>query len=80
VFNIMSMATQQQREQLARIQQFSYKISYTVHTDQANNRVEFTLTSDDPEAAAFIPQMQEGIVETTCQLLYHMFAMKGERI
>ena len=78
VFNPLAFATPEQREDLANMQQFTGKIKYIVHTDAA--RVEFTLKTDDPEAAQLIPKIQEGIVSSVTQMLYAMFAMSGERI
>lgn len=77
-FNPMAFITPEQREQLAKIQKFTEKVKYTVHTDAG--RVEFTLETDDPEAARLIPQIQEGIINTVTQLLYTTFNMSGERI
>jgi hypothetical protein len=78
VFNPTAFATPQQLEQLAKMQQFTEKIKYIVHTD--DGRVEFSLKTDDLEAAKLIPQIQEGIVSSVTQMLYTMFAMTGERI
>ena len=78
VFNPLAFATPQQREDLAKMQQFTEKIRYVVRTDAAH--VEFTLKTDDPEAAQLIPKIQEGIVVSVTQILYAMFAMSGERI
>jgi hypothetical protein len=78
VFNPAAFATPQQLEQLARMQKFTEKIKYIVHTD--DGRVEFSLQSDDPEAARLIPQIQEGIVSSVTQMLYAIFAMRGERV
>jgi uncharacterized FlaG/YvyC family protein len=78
VFNPTAFATPQQREQLARMQKFTEKIKYIVHTDDTH--VEFSLKSDDHEAAKLIPQIQEGIVSSVTQMLYTMFAMTGERV
>jgi len=78
VFNPLAFATPQQREELAKMQQFTEKIKYIVHTD--DGRVEVSLQTDDPEAAKLIPQIQEGIVSSVTQMLYAMFAMSGERI
>jgi len=78
VFNPLAFATPQQREQLTKMQQFTEKIKYIVHTD--DGRVEFLLKTDDPQAAQLIPQIQEGIVSSVTQMLYAMFAMTGERV
>jgi len=78
VFNPLAFATPQQREEMAKMQQFTEKIKYIVHTD--DGRVEVSLQTDDPEAAKLIPQIQEGIVSSVTQMLYAMFAMSGERI
>lgn len=76
----MALATPQQREQMAKMQQFTQKIKYVVHTEDKENRVEVSLKTDDPEAAQLLPQIREGIVESVTQMLYQMFAMTGERI
>ncbi len=78
VLNPMALATPQQREQLAKMQQFTRKIKYIVHTD--DERVEVSLKTDDPESANLIPQIQEGIVSSVTQMLYTMFDMTGERV
>ena len=78
VFNPMAFATPQQREQLAKMQKFTEKIKYIVHTD--DSRVEVSLQTDDLEAAQLIPQIQEGIVSSVTQMLYAMFSMTGERV
>ena len=78
VFNPLAFATPQQREQLAKMQQFTQKIKYIVHTD--DGRVEVSLQTDDLEAAKLIPQIQEGIVNSVTQMLYTMFTMTGERV
>ena len=74
------LATPEQREKLAQMQQVTKNIRYVVHTDDAANRVEITLQTDDPVAAQLIPQIREGIVDSATQMLYQMFAMAGERI
>ncbi len=78
VLNPMVLATPQQREQLAKMQQFTRKIKYIVHTD--DGRVEVSMKTDDPESANLIPQIQEGIVSSVTQMLYTMFDMTGERV
>jgi len=78
VFNPMAIATPQQKEQLAKMQQFTKKIRYSVHTE--DNRVEVTLNTDDAEAMQLLPQLVEGIVTSTTQMLYTMFSMEGERV
>ncbi len=78
VFNPIAFTTPQQREQLAQAQRFTRKIRYIVHTE--GNRVEFSLSTDDKEAAQLLPQIQEGIVSSVTQMLYTMFAMSGERV
>jgi len=80
VFNPLAMATPQQREQLAKVQQFSKNIKYIVHTEDSENRVEFTLKTDDPQAAELLPQLREGIVASVSQMLYTLYAMEGERV
>jgi hypothetical protein len=76
----MAFATPQQREQLARMQVLSKKIRYIVHTEDKENRVEIILKTDDPEAAKLLPQIREGLVDSSTQMLYQMFAMQGERV
>jgi len=78
VFNPLVTATPQQREELAKAQQFTKHIKYIVHTD--GNGAEFTLQTDDPQAALLIPQLLEGIVLSVTQMLYTLYAMEGERI
>lgn len=77
-FNPMAFATPQQREQMAKFQQFTTNMKYVIHTEA--NMVEVRLETDDPQAAQLIPQLQEGIVGSVTQMLYTMFAMKGERV
>ncbi len=78
VLNPIAFATPQQREQLVQAQQFTKKIKYVVRTE--GNRIEFSLITDDKEAAQLLPQIQEGIVNSVTQMLYTMFAMSGERV
>ena len=78
VFNPMAFATPQQREQLAKFQQFTKNVKCTVHTE--DNRVEIILEAEDPQAAQLIPQLQEGIVTSVSQMLYTMFAVEGRRV
>ena len=78
VFNPMTFATTQQREQLVKMQTLTQRISYVIHTE--DERVEITLKTDDTEAAQLLPQLQEGIVTSVTQMLYQMFAMSGERV
>ncbi|MFW6125488.1 MAG: hypothetical protein ACOC58_00120 [Chloroflexota bacterium] len=78
VFNPMSFATPQQKQHLETMQQFTKSIKYIVHTE--DNRVEFRLETDDPDAAQLIDQLLEGIVTSTTQMLYQMFEMQGERV
>ena len=80
VFNPLAFATPQQKEQLAKMQQFTKNIKYVIHTEDGENRVEVTLKTEDPEAAKLLPQIQEGIVTSMTQMLYQMFAMEGERV
>ena len=78
VFNPIAFAIPQQREQLVQAQQFTRKIKYVVRTE--GNRIEFSLITEDKEAAQLLPQIQEGIVNSVTQMLYTMFAMSGERV
>lgn len=78
MFNPLALATPQQREQMEKMQRFTEKIKYVVHTDES--LVEFSLKTDDAEAAKLIPQIQEGIISSVTQMLYTMFAMSGERV
>jgi hypothetical protein len=77
-FNPMAFATLQQKEQLAKFQQFTKDVKCTIHTE--DNRVEITLETDNPQAAQLIPQLQEGIVGSVSQMLYQMFAVEGRRV
>lgn len=79
-FNPMAFATPQQREQLAKMQQFTKNVKYIVHTEDSENRVEVTLKTDDPQANPLLPQIREGIVNSITQMLYQLFAMEGERV
>ena len=78
MFNPMAFATAQQQEQLAKMQVFTKRMHYVIHTQ--DNRVEVTLNTDDAEAMQLLPQLQEGIVTSVTQMLYQMFAMEGERV
>ena len=78
MFNPLAFATPQQREQLEKMQQFTKKMRYVIHTE--DNKVEVAISTDDAEAAQLIPQLQEGIVTSVTQMLYMMFAMEGERV
>lgn len=78
MLNPLAFATEQQRQQLAQMQVLSQNIQYTVHTE--DSKVEITLKTDDPQAEELIPQIIEGMVESITQMLYQMFAMKGERV
>jgi hypothetical protein len=80
MFNPMAFATPQQREQLIKMQVFTQRIKYIIHTEDGENRLEVTLKTDNPEAAQLIPQIREGIVDCITQMLYQMFAMNGERV
>ena len=80
MLNPMAFATPQQRDQLMKMQVFTQKIKYVIHTEDSENRVEVTLKTDDPEAANLLPQLREGIVTSVTQMLYQMFAIEGERI
>lgn len=78
VFNPMAFATPQQREQLAKMQPFTEKIRYVIHTE--GNRVEIRLETDDDQAMQLLPQLVEALVGTTSQMFYTVFNMKGERV
>ena len=78
VFNPLTMATPQQKEQLAKMQEFTKKMKYVIHTE--GKKVEISLETDDAEAMQLIPQLQEGIVGSVTQMLYTMFGMSGERV
>ena len=80
VFNPLAFATPKQKEELAKMQQFTKNIRYTVHTEDSENRVEVSLKTDDPQAAQLLPQIRESIVGTVTQALYTIFAMEGERV
>jgi hypothetical protein len=80
VFNPVAFLTPQQREQLARMQQISKNVKYIVHTEDSENRVEVSLTTDDPQAAQLLPQIREGVVNCITEFLYNMFAMGGKRV
>jgi len=78
MFNPTAFATPQQREQLAKMQVFTKRIKYSVHTE--GNKVEISLNTDDAEAMQLVPQLQEGIVSSATQMLYQLFGMEGERV
>jgi len=78
VFNPMAMATPQQREQLAKMQPFTEKIKYVIHTE--GNKVEIRLETDDDQAMQLLPQLVEALVGTTSQMFYTVFNMQGERV
>jgi len=78
VFNPMTFATPQQREQLAKMQPYTEKIKYIIHTQ--DNRVEIRLETDDDQAMQLIPQLVEALVGTNTQMFYTLFNMKGERV
>lgn len=77
-FNPMAFASQQQKEQLAQMQQFTKDVKCTIHVE--DNRVEITLQTDNEQAAQLIPQLQEGIVGSVSQMLYQMFNITGEKV
>jgi len=79
-FNPMAFATPQQREQLAKMQQFTKNVKYIVHTEDSENRVEVSLKTDDPQAVQLLPQIREGIVNSITHMLYQIFSMEGERV
>ena len=80
MFNPMAFATPKQREELMKMQPFTQKIQYVIHTEDDQNRVEITLKTDSPESAQLLPQLREGIVTCVAQMLYEMFAMTGKRV
>ncbi len=80
MFNPMAFATPKQREELMKMQPFTEKIHYIIHTEDGANRIEITLKTDSPESAQLLPQLSEGIVTCVAQMLYQMFAMTGERV
>ena len=75
----MAFASPQQRQKLAEMQEVTRNISYVVHTEDDENRIEVTLESEDPEAILVIPQIREAVVDSITQTLYTMFAMSGKR-
>ncbi len=80
VYNPMALATREQREALEKMQPFTRKIKYVIHTDDEKHRVEVSLLTDDQESMTLLPQLQEGIVDSITQMLYTMFDMSGERV
>jgi len=70
--------SERQREELEKIQKFTQNMTYMIHTD--NNKVEITLNTEDADAMQLLPQLLEGIVTSTSQMLYQMFGMKGRRV
>lgn len=78
MFNPMIFSTPQQQELLQKMQQFTKRMKYVIHTE--GNKVEVSIDTEDAEAAQLIPQLQEGIVTSVTQMLYLMFAMHGERV
>ncbi len=80
MYDPMAFATPKQREELMKMQVFTQKIRYVIHTEDGQNRVEVTLLTDDPQAAEILPQLREGIVASVAKMLYQMFAMTGKRV
>jgi len=80
MMNPAAFATPEQMQKMAQMQQLTKNIKYIVHTDDAANKVEITLQTEDPDAAQLIPQIREGLVASATQMLYQMFAMNGERV
>lgn len=77
-FNPMAFATPQQREQLAKMQPFTEKIRYIIHTE--GNKVEIRLETDDAQAMQLLPQLMEALVGTSSQMFYTLFNMQGKRV
>ncbi len=78
--NPFSFLSPKQYQDMLKMQQFTKKIRYVVHTDGASNSLEVKLESDDPEAAQLIPQILEGLLKSTANGLYQMFGMEGKRV
>jgi len=78
MINPMAFMTPQQQEMLKRIQGVSQNIRAQVKT--ADNQLQVWLTTDDPEAAKLLPQIQELLVSSIASSLYQLFNISGERI
>ena len=78
--NPFAFMTPKQHQEMLKMQEFTKKIRYVIHTDGKANSLEVHLESDDPEAAKLIPQILEGLFKTTAQGLYQMFGMEGKRV
>jgi len=78
--NPFTFLSPKQQQEMLKMQQYTKKIHYVIHTDGKANSLEVRLESDDPEAAQLIPQILEGLFKTTAQGLYQMFGMEGKRV
>ena len=80
MFDPTALRNPQQTEMLAMLQHFTRNIKYVIHTDDDQNRIEVTLSTDSKDCAQLIPQLRELFILMVIRTFYHMFAMKGERV
>jgi hypothetical protein len=80
VFNPLLGLNPQQQQQFIKMQEYTKKIHYIIHTEDSENRVEVSLVTEDPEAAQLLSQIKETIVNGITQTLYQFFGMSGERV
>lgn len=64
--------------QLAAVQEVSKDIKAVIRADYKENTVQFSLSSEAPEAQALIPNLLEQFTSALAQQLSSMFAIKGE--
>jgi len=65
-------------EQMAKVQAVSGKIKAGIKVDYYNNTFALGLSSEDPEAAALIPNLIKQFSEALAQQLSTFFQIKGE--
>lgn len=64
--------------QLAQVQEVSKHIKAEIRADYKESTVQFSLSSEVPEAQALIPNLIEQFVSALSQQLSSVFAIKGE--
>ena len=76
VMNPMTLLSPKQQEMLKQVQQYTKYINAVVIQTPEDIRV--SLETTNKEAEKFIPQIQNGIINSVAQTLYLMFGIVGK--
>lgn len=75
VINPIAMLSPEQQKFLVEVQKFTKDIMAVVRWE--GNTTTVTLSTSNPQAESYLPQIQQALISSIAQTLYVMFGVKG---